>query len=258
MPIHTMHHEVEGRLRSLQGGRSGIGISYFCLITERHISINGNRVFFAASTIKLSAHMMLAEDINRGRLSWDQIFTIRESDMASAHNSGVLFGQGVRPGHQFTLYDLMRYSIVHSDNIGFTTIMRAILPNSNHFGMEFTNAVYRRFFPGQTAPGRHRISPNQQTIILRELYEGLGVVDGYDIILNYMMNTAWNDRFITPQTNGHVAHVPGWTPPYQNDSGIFFTDHPYILVVYTEGVGGVPFLSQVANEVFRINRRFDN
>jgi len=236
-----------------------IGISYLCLTTDRHITINGDYTFFAASTIKLSAHILAAEAVHEGLLSWDDLITITEYDMQGGADSGVLYDRGIGIYHEMTLYDLMRYSIIYSDNIGFTAVLRAVVPGAGHWGMDFTNAVYRRFMPQdyELAESRHRITPNHQMNILRELYEGLGVIAGYDIIIHYMKNIPHNFRFVTDLTRDYVAHIPGWTDPYNNDSGIFFTDFPYILVVYTRGVSNhEQFLSNIADLVFEMHHQF--
>jgi len=254
LPIFTVHHNVERTLRRMVDGRRTIGISYLCLITGRHISVNGNRNFFAASTIKLPTHMMAAEAVRDGNLSWSQRLTIRQDDIIGG--SGIL-QHWVRPGDRITLYELMRHSIVYSDNTGHRRIVRALLPNSTHQGMELTHAVFNRYLPGQTPQGRSRLTPNQLTEIFRVLYRDRNNIAGYGTIIDYMMNTSWTDRFYTSLTSGYVAHTPGWTHPFQHDSGIFFTEHPYVLVVMTEGAGGVRFLSEVANAVFRIHREFE-
>lgn len=72
-----------------------------------------------------------------------------------------------------------------------------------------------------------------------------------------MKNIPHNFRFVTDLTRDYVAHIPGWTDPYNNDSGIFFTDFPYILVVYTRGVSNhEQFLSNIADLVFEMHHQF--
>lgn len=258
--LSAMQDELAVVLNDIAATEYGmVGISYFCLTTGRHIAVNGDEMFFAASTIKLAAHMLTAEAVHQGWLSWDDLILITEYEMQDAAFSGVLYDRGVGIGHQMTIYDLMRYSIVYSDNIGFTAVLRAALPWADHWSMHFTDAVYRRFMPQDygLAEARHRITPNHQMNILRELYRGLGVVAGYEIIINYMRNAAHNFRFVTDLTRDFVAHVPGWTYPYNNDSGIFFTEFPYILVVYTKGVNHPDqFLSNIADLVFEMHHQF--
>jgi len=258
-PFDALHDEVTKLLQEFFNHNSGdgeIGISYLCLTTGRQISVNGDQIFRAQSTIKLAAHMMVAEAVNRGELAWNQLITITEDDMPGAYESGFLYFIGYGPGSQMSLYNLMRYSITHSDNLGFTTVMRRALPNAHHFGMYFTDAVYHRFFPGEQASARHRLSPNQQAAILRELYDGLGVIAGYEIIVNYMMNTEHQNHFITDLTRGYVAHIPGWwMGSYYHDSGIFFADKPFILVVYTLDIAQHWRKNQLSDAIFTLHTK---
>lgn len=284
----VMHDELAVLLQDLVNqnlhGGVAIGISYLCLRTGRQIDVNGDQLFQAQSTVKLAAHMMVAEAVNAGELAWDQMITITEADMLGAEHGSILYIWGDRPGHQRSLYDFMRYSITHSDNIGFTVVMRRAVPGAEHFGMDFTNAYFNRFLSGELPTGRHRMSANQQARILQALYHGLGVVDGFDTITYYMMNTVHHNRLVTNQTRGYVAHIPGRWHPYReyyceeecyyrgleygenrysdpiefyfHDSGIFFTDNPYILVIYTRGMTGIPFVSQVSDAVFTLVTSF--
>lgn len=286
----VMHDEIALLLQDLvnQNAHGGvaIGISYLCLRTGRQIDVNGDQIFHAHSTVKLAAHMMTAEAVNAGDLAWDQLITIEEGDMTSAEHGSILYTWGDRPGAQRTLAEFMRHSITHSDNLGFNVVMRRSVSGAEHFGMEFTNAFFDRFFPGELPTGRHRMSANQQARILRELYRGIGVVDGFDTIAHYMRNTVHYNRLVTYQTRGHVAHIPGWWHPtrvyyceeecyyrgleygenhysdpiefYFHDSGIFFTENPYVLVVYTRGMTGIPFVSNVSDAVFQLVTNFNN
>ena len=252
------HQAVETTLRSMVAGRSNIGISYLCLTTGRHISINGNRNFNAASTIKLPTHMLVAEAVRDGRLSWSQRLTVTQADWLGG--SGVLQHR-VRVGQQLTLYEVMRHSIVYSDNLAHRMLTRTVIPGFVHdpTGLDnsrrqLTNAIFARYLPGQSVAGRSVITPNQLTEVLRVLYQDRSAISGYGTIINYMRNSSWNNRFNTNLARRHVAHTPGWTGTYSHDSGIFFTDYPYVLVVMTTGVGGANFISEVGDAIFRLHR----
>jgi len=136
-------------------------------------------------------------------------------------------------------------------------VTRAVMPNFVPGTMDLTNAVFNRYLPGQRPGARMNLTPNQLTEIFRVLYRDRNSIEGYGIILDYMMNTSWTNRFYTSLTRGRMAHTPGWIGSYSHDSGIFFTDNPYVLVVMTDGAGGARFLSDVADAVFRIHRQFE-
>ena len=248
--LNGMQDELEIRLHELIDQTAGIvGLSYYCLTTGRQIEINADETFFAASTIKLPTHMMIAELVQAGSLSWYEYLTFTPEYFMDG--SGVL-QYDIRSGDTFTVAELMRYSIVYSDNIA-----HRLLLNTFSQRYELTESLFERYLPGESILGRSIITPNQLTEVFKILYRGRGYVAGYRQILEYMMNTSWTDRFATAMVDGYVAHTPGWTFPYSHDSGIFFTRYPYILVIMTSGVPSASdFLSDVSDIVFELHYEF--
>jgi len=255
--LSVMQDELEVILDEMVSEMQGIvGLSYYCLTTDRHIQINGNELFFSASTIKLPTHMMIAESVQDGTLSWDQILTVEQSDWLDG--SGVLQHR-IDIGYEMTLYEVMSYSITYSDNIAHRMLTRTLIPGFQHdeYGLDnndwqLTTTIFNRYLSGRRPTGRMELSPNQLTEIYRVLYRGQDQIEGYGIILQYMMNSLWTDRFATPLLEGIVAHTPGWRYPESHDSGIFFTETPYILVVMTSGLYfyAPDFLTEVSELVF--------
>jgi len=247
--IDTMQDELEIRLHEMVKQTSGIvGLSYYCLVTDRHIEVNANGRFFAASTIKLPTHMIVAELVRDGRLSWDQQLTFTSKDFRDG--SGIL-KHSIQPGHTFTVAELMIYSIAYSDNIAHWLLFHTFSDRQ-----QLTRSIFNRYLPGEPVVGRLIMTPNQLTKIFRVLYRDKDQIEGYSMILEHMMNTSWTNRFATEVADGCVAHTPGWTDPYSHDSGIFFTEHPYILVVMTSGVPAAPdFLSEVSDMVFELHHQ---
>jgi len=193
---------------------------------------------------------MVAEAVQNNNLSWEQSIAFEESDFVGG--SGIL-QDTIQIGDEFTALALMRHSIIYSDNIAHRMLTRLFLPQAVPLTMDLTNAVFERYLPTAIATARLAMTPNQLTEIFKVLYQNQALIPGYQTILNYMKTTAWNDRFKTALTTGHIAHAPGWTAPYSHDSGIFFTANPYILVVFTEDVfDASTFLSEIANLVFEL------
>ena len=257
----NFYRELEIILQELADAQNGlVGISYFCLTSGHQIVVNGDALFNSASTIKLPTHMMVAEAVEMGHLSWFQPLTYDASYWLGG--SGIL-QKRVYPGMQLTLYEAMRYSIAYSDNIAHRMLTRALLPGFVHGKggldndeMQLTTAIFNRYLPNQAPSGKMLLSPNQLTTIFQALYDGREQIVGYEIIFDYMMNTSWQDRFKTTLTSGYVAHTPGWNHPYSHDSGIFFTSHPYILVVMTDEVDA-SFISKIGDLVFNLHRKME-
>lgn len=257
----VFYAELEIMLQELARSQNGlVGISYYCLTTGYQIAVNGDALFNSASTIKLPTHMLIAEAVHMGDLSWFQPLIYDQSDWLGG--SGIL-QKRVYPGMQLTLYETMRYSIVYSDNIAHRMLTRALIPGFVHDKggldneeMELTMTIFNRYLPETTPSGKMLLSPNQLTTIFRTLYHGRNQIAGYEIIFDYMMNTSWQDRFKTALTSGYVAHTPGWNYPYSHDSGIFFTSHPYVLVVMTEEVES-EFITKIGDLVFNLHLKIE-
>jgi len=245
--IDEMQDELEIRLHEMVNQTSGIvGLSYYCLTTGRHIEINANGHFFAASTIKLPTHMIIAELVRDGRLSWDQQLTFTSKDFRGG--SGIL-KYNTQPGNTFTVAELMIYSIAYSDNIAHWLLFHTFSDRE-----QLTSSIFNRYLPGEPVVGRLIMTPNQLTKIFKALYRDKDQIEGYGTILEHMMDTSWTNRFATELADGYVAHTPGWSDPYSHDSVIFFTEHPYILVIMTSGVPSAPdFLSKVSDTVFQFH-----
>jgi len=247
--------DLEAQIHELINQTAGIiGLSYYCLTTSRHITINADQTFFSASTIKLPTHMMIAELVEVGILSWEQMLTVKESDWLGG--SGIL-QYGVNIGYELTLYEVMRHSIIYSDNLAHRMLTRTLIPGFQHgyFGLDnshwhLTAEIFNRYLSGESPTGRMELSPNHLTEIFRILYHDHQQISGYEIILEYMMNTAWTDGFASSITNEVVAHIPGWRDPEHHDSGIFFIEEPYILIVMTSGVfDAATFISRISDLV---------
>jgi len=256
----AMQNELEVRLQEMADQAPGIvGLSYYCLTTGRHIEINADQYFFSASTIKLPAHMLIAEAVQDGNLSWDQYLTFTPE--VAAYGSGIL-QHTIQLGDTLTVAELMRHSIVYSDNVAHRMLIRTFASNGLEFlwnQMDLTNLVFERYLPGEIPAGRLIMTPNQLTEIFRVLYRDRDHIEGYGMILEYMMNTSWMNRFYTELASGYVAHTPGWLDPYSHDSGIFFTEWPYILVVFTSGMPSAEnYLAEISDMILEMHLNFES
>jgi len=253
-----MQDELEGILQSIVDETSGqVGISYYCLTTGRHIASNGDARFNSASTRKLPTHMIIAQYVQDGHLSWDQQLTFMPGHFVGG-SGNLQYSAG--QGDTFAVKELLEYSIVYSDNIAHNILLSTITPSEKE---RFEYAVFEQDLPGEPIVGGWVMSANWLTEIFKVLYRDKDEIEEYGVVLEYMRNTSWTDRFATELADGYVAHTPGWSFEYSHDSGIFFTEFPYILVIMTANVPAamtwdpdpaVPnFISEVSDMVFEMH-----
>ena len=254
-----MHDELELMLQEIVDESVGqMGVSYYCLITGRHISINGDTLFNSASTRKLLTHMIIAESIHDGRLSWDDHLTF-SPELFVGGSGNLQYTAGF--GDTFTVEELISYSIKYSDNIAHNILLNTI---STYEKEQFEYSIFEQNLLGEPLAGGWVLTANWLTEIFKVLYRDRDEIEGYGIILEYMKNTTWTDRFATELADGYVAHTPGFSYGYSHDSGVFFTDYPYILVIMTLDIPAamtwdpepeVPnFISEVSDMVFEMRQ----
>ena len=226
--LEQLHDELEIILQEIVDETIGqVGISYYCLTTGRHISINGDTEFNSASTRKLPTHMIIAQHVQDGSLAWDDHLTYTSDLYAEGSGSLQYIAQH---GDTFTVRKLVEYSIIYSDNIANEILLNAITASERE---RFARDVFGDDLPDEPIVGGWVITPNWQTEMFKVLYQDRDVVEEYEVILEYKMNTTWTDRFATELADGYVAHTPGFSFGYSHDSGIFFADNPYVLVIMT-------------------------
>ena len=259
--LEQMHDELEVLLEEKVDEVFGrVGISYYCLTTGRHIAINGSTDFNSASTRKLATHMIIAQNVQDGHLSWDEDLTYTSGHFAEG--SGEL-QYTARIGDTFSVRELVEYSITISDNIAHEILLSTITASERE---QFERDVFGDNMPNEQIVGGWVMTPNWLTEIFKVLYQDQDEIDEYEVILQYKMNTSWTDRFATELADGYVAHTPGWSFEYSHDSGIFFTDFPYVLVIMTADVPSamtwdpdpeVPnFISEVSDMVLEMHLEF--
>lgn len=237
-----LHLRLEQLISQNQGT---IGISYIDMTTGETVSINGSQMFLGASTNKVPMAMRIADLVYEGKLSWEQKITYEQSDFEGG--TGVLQGR-IHVGDEFTIAQLLRYSIVYSDNIAKNMLFRMIAPSANEVIQNF----YDTYLPEKQhkAIGNH-FSSDVLARFLKVLYKGRGKNPGYQTIYEYMQQTIFQDRLMTPQTKGYVAHKIGQNGSYVHDMGLFSGEYPYVLVVMTNGTPHAKeLISEISNLVW--------
>lgn len=110
---HDAPSDIEARIgERLRSFRGAMGVAAKRLDTGEEISVNADKRFPTASTIKTAVMIEVFHQIAEGRLRKDQVFTLKDADRVGG--SGVLAGLGA--GVQLSLADLLHLMIVVSDN----------------------------------------------------------------------------------------------------------------------------------------------
>ena len=228
--------------------RSGqIGISFFCLTTGKHFSINGDQLFFGASTAKFPNSLMIADMVDEGILDWDHQVVYEAKHYEGG--TGILQNH-IQIGDAYPLDELMKLSLVHSDNIAHLMLSSAFATVHENRAQYITE----RYLPGADTDGTFYYSPNQMMKLLLALYIGKEENSGYAKIYEHMSSSMFHSFLNTPSTRNHIAHKIGLCCGNYHDIGIFSAKHPYILVVMTyQTPDAINYISRVSDLVWSLN-----
>jgi beta-lactamase class A len=201
---------------------NNIGLSYYDINSGMQMVINGDNTFIAGSTIKVQMNMVLSDLFYNGQASENE--TLKYTEDCYEEGTGIL--QGTDLSNPFPIMLLSEYSITHSDNIATNMIIDRI-------GYEnLKNSVDTKLGHATDHSGNY-ITPNDETKLLKILYENSTQNPYYPEIIKNMKNTDFHERIDLYIPNDIVAHKIGDYGNYVNDVGIIYTKQPYILSVYT-------------------------
>lgn len=120
-----------------------VGVVYKNLVTGEGFSIEGDRVFPSASTIKLVIMATLLEEVKEGKRALTDTLTLTEEMVCGG--DGVL--KELKPGHTFTLEEILTFMIIVSDNMATNIFI-------NMLGMDAINAEAKKLGLKEASLGR--------------------------------------------------------------------------------------------------------
>lgn len=221
------------------------GFIYYDLTSGEKIAINENKVFTAASTYKVGLNMVTYEKIRSGSLDINKGITYVASNDYEG-GTGILQGQvNTTLAKPVPVSKLLELSITHSDNIA-TRMLNRILGGAKGVRQNMNSMV------GLSCDtSSNKTTPEIQFRLLKKLYENRND-KYYSQLINNMKNTVFHDRLDKYLPYNMVAHKIGNYGGAVSDIGIVFTDKPYVIVAYAEGVSGP------AEKISKISRMIYN
>jgi beta-lactamase class A len=193
-------------------------------------SVNGGGVFTAASTYKLAALMMEAQNIAAGKTNPNGMVCYQESD----YEDGWFDDYG--DGACFTRNELARRAGMYSDNTAGHMLVRdvggAAALNAWAASLGATSSA---FFEGNTTT-----SADLAALWLAEAQGNLGGEAAQAWLYPFLMNTRTEGGVPAGVAGVAVVHKTGSIDQVENDAALV-TDGPdgaYVVVVMTDGLGG--------------------
>lgn len=233
------HNSIQSAINDFVGDVNNYGIYYEDFITGDKVVYNEDEPFIAASTIKIPIVMNAADMIANNSLGEDQTITYTAGDYEEG--TGVL-QDSKEFNEPITIHRLIDLMLVYSDNIATNMMIR----NCSDL------RPYIKSVTGTSLEleGNY-ITPKQQGIFLRRLYENKDNNKIYVDIINDMKNTIFHDSLDKYLPWQIVAHKIGAYNEFIHDCGIIYTERPYSLSVYTEAIGSEQ-ISSLSKNIYDI------
>lgn len=235
-------------------GRFGIAACH--LSRGDTVLINEHEVFPSASVIKVPILVEIMCQRDEGRLSLDEVFTLRESEKVPG--SGVLMD--LHDGMQLTLRDLAVLMIIVSDNTATNMLIDRIgmdAVNERMRGLGLTSVTLARKmydWEQQKLGNENLISAHEMMLLLRWIAEGrISSKSTSDEIIGIMARQQYRDKIplLLPEDT-RVANKTGSITGVTHDVGVVYTpDGPYVLCALAGDVDEAPRAARTIAEVSR-------
>lgn len=210
---------------------------YVDLDSGAQYSVAGGRQMVSASSIKLLILAAFLDQVNAGKLSMDDTYTLKAEDLVGG--TGSL--QNRAAGSTVTLREAARLMITESDNVAANILIdtmgkSAINKEADALGLAGTQ-LNRRMM--QDNGVQNYMTAADAARILEDIYRGtLASKDLSAFALKCLEQQTDDQGFLAGLPQGSTfAHKTGMlsSPDVRNDAGIVEGSHPYILVAFTEG-----------------------
>jgi beta-lactamase class A len=189
------------------------------------MTINKDKQFQAASTIKVSVVMAIYEKVVKGELDINSsIQYINELDADDFGTYDWYIGSDPTP-LKTLLYDV----IVNSDNVAANMLIRTLGGNGHH---QFIEKISNT----QTVYDSNIITPYQSFCTLNWLYVNPDNNPYYKFLIDDLHNTPLHNRISKYLPLPLVAEKTGDFEGYANAIAIVYTENPYILILYVDNV----------------------
>jgi len=211
-------------IKNLQGT---YGVYKKNLETGGSFGINEERIFPAASLIKLPVFVAVYQEVEEGRLSLNTKYELKESDKVAGAGSMYYAPAGTL----FSYQKMLELMGKQSDNTAFNVFVKIL-------GGKKIQAVIDSLGMGKTSLVENRTTPADIGLFFQKLYQGEVVSKkNREQIFSFLTDTLFEDRIPAGIPKGvRVVHKVGTEVGVYADAGIVFgPKEPFVLVILSEG-----------------------
>ncbi len=241
---------------TLDNASYACALYYVDLETGLSVSYNPDRMIAGASLIKAEYLMMVFEMIEKGEVSYDDMFTYTSSNKKGGTTK---IPSDYKFGDKLSLKTIIEYVVWHSDNTGYNMLQTYVKSYFDIF--DWAEERYGTKFEYEDC---NWLNARGVTECWKEIYQRYKDGDENYVWYVSLLLEANENKFIRgglpKDANGEymykVAHKYGMDINASNDAAIvFYEDRPYFLVVLTDYIGynTEKFMNEVSSEVFAMH-----
>ncbi|MCB5028662.1 class A beta-lactamase-related serine hydrolase [Streptococcus mutans] len=258
----TLPQVVQTYMDEMGIDHANIAFSYKNTKTNEVIAMNETQPMTAGSTYKLPLNMLAVDAVEKGKLSMDTPYDITDLDYEYAGEYQAYRNQF---GNDMTISEMQEYSLVYSENTPAYAMAKAL------GGFDKVYPMFKRY--GQSKGDIKTIDQNGNKTTTDYYIQVLDYLwkhqDKYADILNYLSQSFPNLYYKTYLPDIDIRQKPGYVREALNIDAIVYEQTPYLIAIYTAGLGGVTSdndevnglgysqlcqLTYVINEWHRVNR----
>ena len=218
-------------------------IMYEDLTTGFKYEYNGDKSYYAASSMKILDALYIYEKASRGELSLDDT-VVYQSRFRVSYSSGM---SKHKIGEAISLRTLVSYAILYSDNTAHEMLISYI--GSGNLNA-YAKSLGATSVSISSAEHYGSITIHDAQIYLTRLNDFINNNELYGEEVKVLFINSDDDYLAIPDLGIKVAHKYGQYAPYYNQLGIVYDENPYIIAILTTN-----YNSNIENTIKDIHNR---
>lgn len=225
-PTFTISQDLSSRFAAVLDAPS-TDVKFYAMAIDESFSFgyNPDKTYFAASTVKAGLALVVYREIELGNINPNDIIVYQKGMYYDG--SGII--QFEPYGTEYTIQQLIDYSLIYSDNIAYNTLRDM---NNRRNATLYDEMIRNLGCTSSRLGSRNWVNTNARDMVkvLREIYQ-YGQVSPYgQALLNTMQNTQWN--ILQEEIPDKICQSKiGWTEDVYTMIGIIYGEKPYLFCI---------------------------
>lgn len=243
--------EISSSLENLfNESNYNFAFKYKDIYTGFSLSYNSNQPIYAASVIKAPEAIYIYDEAEKGNINLEDTLTYT----SGYYNEGTGILKNTSFNVDYTIKELVSYSIIHSDNAAHNMLNNKY--KSSNMYEYWKELGTTSIFKENSSWGP--INANDASIVMEKLYEYYKKDNKYKNDLLDYFNKSWN--IITVPNNIPIYNKTGWSDYALHDIALVMDKNPYTLAILTNRgyTDYQDFFNNVSNLIYEYHAEYWN